>query len=136
MYPPAGPLNNDHPLHKEAARWLKVAGVQPDPDLPHLFQLAQWGLDHLKEERLPGDRDILRQQVEGLLAYPDQKAAMDYFLNSPESPDGPLLEMSDLQQAMSPRRAALKVLEALDLRLRDDPHLKGTYPPIYPFSPG
>ena len=123
------PLYNDHPLNQEAARWLKVAGVKPDLDLPYLFQLAEWGLDHLKEELLPGDRDILRQQVEGLLYYPDQKKALDYFLNSPENPDDdPTLELEDLQQAMSPRRAAAKVLEALDLRLREDPRMKGTYP--------
>lgn len=127
----------DHPLHQEAARWLKVAGVEPDPQLPHLFQLAMWGLDHANQKfPPPGDPDILRQQVEGLLAYPDQKKVLSYLLESPASPDYPLLEVSDLSQAMSPRRAAAKVLAALDLRLRDDPHLKGTYPPIYPFSPG
>ena len=135
--PKDDPANNRDPLNQEAARWLKVAGVKPDPQRPHLFQLAMWGLDHATDKYpSPGDRDILRQQVEGLLAYHDPKKALAYFLNSPENPDGPLLEVRDLQGTMSPHRAAAKVLEVLDLRLKDDPRMKGTYPPVYPKSPG
>lgn len=129
--------NNQDPLNQEAKRWLQVAGEKPDPTSPYLFQLMLWGLDEGKVTlRSQAYKDILRQQVEELLGYPDQPQALAYLCQNRAEPECPLLELSDLQKAMSPRRAAKKALEALDERLKQDPHLKGTYPPEYPHSPG
>ena len=128
------PLYNDHPLNQEAARWLKVAGVKPDPDLQYLFQLMRWGFDRGEVVFDPRYHDIIDQNVDMLLGYPNPKAALDYLCQNPEDPECPLLEECDLQQAWSPGRAVEVAFEALDMRLTLDPRLK--YPPIYPFSPG
>jgi len=107
------------PLNQLASLKLKQAGVGTSPTALPVFALMDWGLSVNKAYaggRLA--RELLRLRLMG-----DQQAAVAYLL---ENLPGGLPQLNRKLLGLSPRGAALALLEVLDMRLRADP--RNPYP--------
>lgn len=121
------PLNRD-PLSQQARVKLRQQGVEVDPGVPYLVELAWWGANSDLVELREPFRDALHDQMEVLrFQYPEQGHR--------------LLAGSDLERPVDPRafakasapEAASLLLEALHRRLLEsDPSYRALAGPSDP----
>lgn len=119
---------NQLPLNQLAKRFLSLEHQSPDPDALYVLQLAQWGCQQGKALHRANQqvRSDLLQSLDNLGTWTPQQAH-EYLTVNPDDPNSPLLTPRLLRRALSARRAARVVLNALDLRLTADQNLD--YPP-------
>ena len=108
------------PLNQVAALKLKEAGEATDPENLPVFQLMNWGLAQ-------GIKPTHRRTAQELLRLQYQNPADAFAYLTANLPGG----VGDLQRellVLPPRRAAEKLLDVLDMRLKADPRTP------YPFG--
>jgi hypothetical protein len=139
--PPASPVTldeiNANPLNQEAKRWLKLAKEPLEEDHQYLLQLMMWGLESGKvyvED--PQVYSFLVQRLGDLLRYKDQARVLEYLQENLAEPDDPLLDLEVLSKSLTPKRAAIYLLNQLDERLQQEDPLQRKYHAQHPKSPG
>lgn len=103
------------PLNQVAALKLKEAGVFDHPAILPVFRLMEWGLaTNIPLTHVRTARGLLRLRHQS-----DQRAAIDYLL---DGLPGGLVPLQRKLLRLSPRSAALALLDILDMRLKADPN--------------
>lgn len=122
-------------LQQHARKFLTQAKQPLDPSLDPCYQLMLWGLDKGLKNSDPEYMGQLRSAVETLAFQENSTHALTYLVQLPGSPEDKLVTPQQLATARDPMQASLRLLQALDWALTEDPKMAGLYPPVYPAEP-
>jgi hypothetical protein len=99
---------NELPVNQACKAALLAAGEQPDQSVPHIFQLAQWGLQNLPPEAVDSP-DVLLSLLSRLQISGKPRAMLEAFF--PEESE--IQDSESLVFNKTPERAASAVLDLL-----------------------
>lgn len=125
---------NQHPLNREAKRWLlEAGGDEPREDQQYLLQLMWWGVTEGNLHWGNEQARILRDRLHDLLLTMFDQKNQAYVLRLmavgvSQYDDDTNLGLSTLQSAQNPKDAAWRALDAFHNATSALPFLDPTYP--------
>ncbi|MCL6559447.1 MAG: hypothetical protein K6U74_11745 [Firmicutes bacterium] len=111
---------NKQPINQLAKMYLKKAGMKPDPDMLHLYQLVEWGLSRGKVEvrdlSNPNAGPDLLEAARRLMYLDDSEKALNLLVKEGPDKGNPKSAWVDpvlLMKQKSPEEAARYLAECL-----------------------
>jgi len=109
---------NKRPINQIAKRFLIKAKVKPEHSIPHLFQLAEWGLKGsnitIEDVSNPRATSILIEELERMIYLEDPILALDQLVKEDGPDQGIAWVMPrELMQQEDPLEAAAYLVEGI-----------------------